>query len=171
MQPFSDRNCEPKSLKNRPYIVTCVSNDAVPWPHEDFQKQLVWISLMYLQRSHQVISKTTEHVVQCVRLDTGPKKGIRIIALISLHAPCNTQTVITTFSLCMSLVPCYAVKCEACTDLTFFYEPSPLIFHLSWGTRTTLTFFLFLTAEITLEHPPGHWKSHIKCWDLAGAVG
>lgn len=151
-------------------VVTCACNNGVPWPHEDFQKWLVWSFWMYLQGSHQLTPKTTEPVVQCIRLDTGPNKGIGVISLIFPLAFCSTQTVITTFNLCASLVPCNAVKCKARTDLTFFDEPMPLIFHLSCGINAKLLFLPFLTAEITLEHPPAHWKSHRKCWDLACTV-
>lgn len=70
----------------------------------DFQGYMrtfkLWSSLMYLQGSHQVISKMTEPVDQRVRLDTGPNKGTGIIALIFPQGLCNTQIVITTFNVC-----------------------------------------------------------------------
>jgi len=136
-----------------------------------FWEVLVWSSLTLSQGSHQVIPTTTKPAVQCTKLDPRPNKGIGITAWVSLHSLCNTQAVPTTVSLRASLVLRYAVRCEADPNLTFFDEPEPLIFRLSCSTITKWMFLPFLVAEITLEHPPGHRKPHMKCWDLAGTVG
>lgn len=100
--------------------VPCACGAAVPQTCEDLQKPPVDACAGI---PHQVISKMTEPVVQRVTLDSGPNKGIGISALIPPHALSNTQTSITAFNLCASFVPSWAVKCEPCTDLTFFGEP------------------------------------------------
>lgn len=127
--------------------VTCACDDGVPWPHKDFQKRLVWSSLMYLQGSHQVISKTTEPVVQCTRLDTGPNKGIGIIALISPHALCNTQSEITTFNLC---IPCSMLRSKV---------RSPHWLNILWWTLA-----INFSSLLWYEHPTDV-ASLPYCWD------
>lgn len=80
---------------------------------------------MWICRSHWLmhlrISKTTEPAVQRVRLNSGPNRGIGISALIAPHALSNTQTAITTFNLCVSFVPSWAVKCEPCIKLNILW--------------------------------------------------
>lgn len=91
---------------------------AGPGTHMDLQKSLV-DALAGIP--HQRISKMTQPAVQRVRLNSGPNRGIGISALIAPHALSNTQTAITTFNLCVSFVPSWAVKCEPCIKLNILW--------------------------------------------------
>lgn len=106
IKPFSGSTCEPEALQSRrdsPCVCSRQCSSRICRSR--------W--LMHLQESHTRWSlRMTEPVVQCVRLDTGPNKGIGIIALIPPYALCNTQTAVTAFNLCESFVPSWAVKCE-----------------------------------------------------------
>lgn len=88
--------------------------------------------------------------------------------------PMQCTNSVITIDLCVSLVLRFTDKCEAwLCRLTILWWTLAINFSSSsWYINTTLMFLpSFLSAELTLEHPPGHGKSRIKCRDLTCTVG
>lgn len=168
MQCFSPRNCEPKSLKNSPYS-----------QHSDLHLWW-WGSMALWQFSAGLklagippgVSKKTEPVLLCIKPGTGPKKRESGPQLWFLPMQCINSVI--TIDLCVSLVLRFTVECEAwLCRLTILWWTLAINFSSSpWYINTTLMFLpSFLSAELTLEHPPGHGKSWIKRRALTCTVG
>lgn len=151
--------------------MTCPCNGGVPWPCEDFQRWLVWSSLMHLQEPHQVTFRKTEPILLWIKPETETKKKGNQDR--SLHVSLCTlwySNTVTTNSSRVFLLQCSVVKCE--TWLQWLLQQILAInFSSSLCYEHHIDVLSFLSAELALEHPHGCRKPWLKSRDLTHMVG